>query len=41
MARSLGLAGHIGAYYVAVAWFGGPGVGACINRLALDATVRC
>jgi hypothetical protein len=39
--ESFGLAGHIDAYYVAVAWFGGLGIGACINRLALGATVRC
>ena len=39
--ESFGLAGHIDAYYVAVAWFGGLGIGACINRLTLGATVRC
>ena len=35
------LAGHIDAYYVAVAWFGGLGLGAFINKLTLGAPVRC
>ncbi len=39
--ESFGLAGHIDAYYVAVAWFGGLGLGACINRLTLGAAGRC
>ena len=39
--ESFDLAGHIDAYYVAVAWFGGLGLGACINRLTLGAPVRC
>ena len=39
--ESFGLAGHIDAYYLAVAWFGGLGLGACINRLTLGATERC
>jgi len=39
--ESFGLAGHIDAYYVAVAWFGGLGLGACINRLTLGTAGRC
>jgi hypothetical protein len=39
--ESFGVAGHIDAYYIAVVWFGGLGVGACINRVALGAPVRC
>jgi hypothetical protein len=39
--ESFGLAGHIDAYYFAVAWFGGLGLGACINRLTLGTTGRC
>ena len=39
--ESFGLAGHIDAFYVAVAWFGGLGLGACINRFTLGATGRC
>ena len=39
--ESFDLAGHIDAYYIAVAWFGGLGIGACINRLTLGAPVRC
>ena len=39
--ESFGLAGHIDAYYLAVAWFGGLGLGACINRLTLGAAGRC
>lgn len=38
--ESFDLAGHIDAYYIAVAWFGGLGLGACINRLTLGAPVR-
>ena len=39
--ESFDLAGHIDAYYIAVAWFGGLGLGACINRLTLGASGRC
>jgi hypothetical protein len=31
--ESFGLIGHAEAYYVAVLWFGGLGLGACANRL--------
>lgn len=33
--ESFGLVGHIESYYVAVLWFGGLGLGACINKLTL------
>ena len=33
--ESFDLAGHVDAYYIAVLWFGGLGLGACINRLTL------
>ncbi len=39
--ESFDLASHIDAYYVAVAWFGGLGLGAFINKLTLGAPVRC
>ena len=39
--ESFGLAGHVDAYYISVAWFGGLGLGACINRLTLGAAARC
>jgi hypothetical protein len=29
------LVGHIDAYYVAVLWFGGLGLGSCINKLTI------
>jgi len=29
------LVGHIDAYYIAVLWFGGLGVGSCINKLTM------
>ena len=32
------LVGHVEAYYIAVLWFGGLGLGACINKLTLGAT---
>ncbi|MBA3669830.1 MAG: hypothetical protein H0W71_07180 [Sphingomonas sp.] len=35
------LAGHVEAYYVAVLWFGGLGLGACINRLTIGSAGRC
>ena len=31
--ESFDLVGHIESYYVAVLWFGGLGLGACVNRL--------
>ena len=33
--ESFGLAGHVDAYYIAVAWFFGLGLGGVINRLTL------
>lgn len=31
--ESFGLAGHIDAYWIAVVWFAGVGLGACVNRV--------
>lgn len=31
--ESFGVAGHIDAYFVAVLWFAGLGLGSCVNRL--------
>src|SRR3954470_12241836 len=39
--ESFELIGHIDAYYLAVLWFGGLGLGACINKLTLGAPVSC
>src|SRR4051812_17831716 len=39
--ESFEIVGHVEAYYVAVLWFGGLGLGACINKLTLGAPVRC
>ena len=39
--ESFGLAGHIEAFYVAVVWFGGLGLGSIYNRLTLGASVGC
>jgi hypothetical protein len=39
--ESFDLVGHVDAYYVAIAWFAGLGLGACINRLTLGAPVGC
>ena len=39
--ESFDMVGHVEAYYVAVLWFGGLGVGACINKLTLGAPVGC
>jgi hypothetical protein len=39
--ESFELVDHVEAYYVAVLWFGGLGLGACINKLTLGAPVRC
>lgn len=33
--ESFDLVGHVEAYYVAVLWFGGLGLGACANKLAM------
>lgn len=33
--ESFGLAPHVEAYWLAVIWFGGLGIGACINKLTL------
>ena len=33
--ESFDLVDHVDAYYVAVLWFGGLGLGACMNRLTL------
>lgn len=33
--ESFDLVGHIQSYYVAVLWFGGLGLGACMNKLML------
>jgi hypothetical protein len=35
--ESFGLAGHIDAYYIAIAWFAGLGIGGIINKLTLGA----
>jgi len=35
------LAGHVDSYYIVVLWFGGLGLGACINRLTLGDSGRC
>lgn len=35
------LVGHVDAYYIAVLWFGGLGLGACINRFTLGDAGRC
>ena len=32
---------HIDAYYAAVLWFGGLGLGSCINRFTLGSSGRC
>lgn len=33
--ESFGLVGHVEPFYVAVLWFGGLGLGACINKLTI------
>lgn len=35
------LVGHVDAYYIVILWFGGLGLGACINRLTLGDAGRC
>ena len=39
--ESFELVGHVDAYYAAVLWFGGLGLGSCINRLTLGSSGRC
>ena len=39
--ESFDLVGHVDAFYIAVLWFGGLGLGACINRLTLGDSGRC
>jgi hypothetical protein len=39
--ESFDMVGHVDAYYVAVLWFGGLGLGSCINKLTLGAPVGC
>ena len=39
--ESFDMVGHIDAYYIAVAWFGGLGLGACISKWTLGASVDC
>lgn len=36
--ESFDLVGHADAYYVAVLWFGGLGLGSCINKLTLGSS---
>jgi hypothetical protein len=33
--------GHVDAYYIAVLWFGGLGIGSCMNRLTLGSSGQC
>jgi hypothetical protein len=39
--ESFELAGHIEAFYIAVVWFFGLGLGSLINKFTLGAPVRC
>ena len=39
--ESFELVSHIDAYYVSVVWFGGLGLGACINRVMLGSPAAC
>lgn len=39
--ESFDLVDHVDAYYIAIVWFLGLGVGAVINRLTLGSTVKC
>jgi xanthosine utilization system XapX-like protein len=39
--ESFDMVGHVDAYYVAVLWFGGLGLGSCINKLTLGSPVGC
>lgn len=39
--ENFGLVGHVDAYYVAILWFAGSGLGACINKLTLGTAAAC
>ena len=39
--ESFDLVERVDSYYIVVLWFGGLGLGACINRLTLGASGRC
>jgi hypothetical protein len=39
--ESFDLVDHVDSYYVAVIWFGGLGLGACINKLTFGSSGRC
>jgi hypothetical protein len=39
--ESFELVGHADAYYVAVLWFGGLGLGSCINKLTVGSSGSC
>ena len=39
--ENLGLVPHVDAFYIAILWFGGLGVGACYNRLTLGDSGQC
>ena len=39
--ESFELVDHVDSYYVAVLWFGGLGLGACINKLTFGTSGRC
>jgi hypothetical protein len=39
--ESFNLVGHIEAFYIAVLWFGGLGIGSVMNRLTVGSTGRC
>ena len=39
--ESFDLAGHVDSYYIVILWFGGLGLGSCINRLTLGDAGRC
>jgi hypothetical protein len=39
--ESFNMVGHVESYYVAVLWFGGLGLGSCMNKLTLGSPVGC
>lgn len=39
--EAFAVVGHVDAYYIAVLWFGGVGLGACINKFTLGARLGC
>ena len=39
--ESFELVDHVHAYYIAVLWFAGLGLGACMNRLTIGSPERC